>query len=165
MNIAFFSDPFPPAVNGVANAVHDSAHTLARRGHKVCVVTVSHERRKKVRELSEGNFRILVLPSLGVPVYPDAQFGAPLGLSLPAMLRFKPDVIHSNTPFSVGMEALYASILRGVPLIGTHHTFFDHYLKHVYLDYKWSRRATWKMTVGYYNRCDLVVSPPQSLSP
>lgn len=51
-----------------------------------------------------------------------------------------------------------------IPLVGTHHTFYDDYLKHIKLDYKWGKKISWKTTVGYYNRCHLVLSPTQSLA-
>ena len=50
-----------------------------------------------------------------------------------------------------------------VPLVGTHHTFYDDYLKHVKLDYPWGKKFTWKYTIAYYNRADVVTSPSRAL--
>jgi glycosyltransferase involved in cell wall biosynthesis len=82
---------------------------------------------------------------------------------LKAVREFNPDVIHTHTPFAVGWSAVYAARTLHIPLVGTHHTFFDHYLSHVHLDYAWARNLVWKLTVKYYNRCTIVISPTRSL--
>jgi 1,2-diacylglycerol 3-alpha-glucosyltransferase len=88
----------------------------------------------------------------------------PLGFSMLGVHKFKPDIIHTHTPFGVGWEAIYAATILGVPAVGTHHTFYDHYLRHVYLDYEVSKKMSWYYTVAYYNRCDLVMCPSRSLA-
>ena len=49
-------------------------------------------------------------------------------------------------------------------IVGTHHTFYDYYLKHIKMDYNWAKKVSWKYTVEFYNRCDLVISPTCSLA-
>jgi glycosyltransferase involved in cell wall biosynthesis len=78
--------------------------------------------------------------------------------------QFRPDVIHVHTPFGAGWASVAVSKLWGIPLVGTHHTFFDHYLKHVYLDYAAGKKFSWKYTVWFYNRCTMIVSPSKSLA-
>jgi glycosyltransferase involved in cell wall biosynthesis len=53
--------------------------------------------------------------------------------------------------------------MLGVPLVGTHHTFYDDYLKHVKLDYEWGKEFSWKYMITYYNRSDAVTSPTRAL--
>lgn len=164
MRIALFTDTFPPEVNGVAHSVARSAEALAKRGHDVSVFTVSKSTLKALRMVSGGRYAVETIPSIGIPIYLGVRTTIPIGLALRKVSRFKPDIIHSHTPFSVGWEAVWAARFLGVPLVGTHHTFFDHYLKHVHLDYKWARRFSWKITVGYYNRCNMVISPTLALA-
>ena len=164
MRIAICTDTFPPEVNGVANAAFHSARALTRAGPEGCVFTVSKLGAKELEAMGEGTFRVETIPSIGLPIYLGVRATPPVGLALGKMRRFKPDVIHSHTPFSMGWEAVWAARMLGVPLVGTHHTFFNHYLEHVHLNYSWAERLSWKLTVGYYNRCDLVVSPTRSLA-
>jgi glycosyltransferase involved in cell wall biosynthesis len=49
-------------------------------------------------------------------------------------------------------------------VIGTHHTFFDHYLKHVHLDFSWARAFSWQTTVRYYNHCNLIICPSMAIA-
>lgn len=164
MRIALFTDTFPPEVNGVAHSVARSAEALATRGHDVSVFTVSKSTRKELRKVSGGRYAVETISSMGIPIYLGVRTTIPIGLALRKVSRFKPDIIHSHTPFSVGWEAVWAARFLKVPIVGTHHTFFDHYLKHVHLDYSLARRLSWKLTVGYYNRCHLVISPTKSLA-
>lgn len=163
MRIAFFTDTFPPEVNGVANTVAHAARALARSGNTVRVFTVSKLSARELQKKAGGLYEVETVPSVGLPIYLGVHITLPVGLALRKTARFKPDIIHSHTPFSMGWEAVWAARFLKVPIVGTHHTFFDHYLKHVHLDYEWARRLSWKLTVGYYNRCDLVVSPTRSL--
>ena len=164
MRIALFTDTFPPEVNGVANSVVHIARSLSARGHVVRVYTVSKVRAEELERTSGGTFSVKVLPSIGLPIYLGVRVTAPFGFALRDIRAFKPDIVHSHTPFSVGREAVIAALKLRVPLIGTHHTFFNHYLKHVHLDYQWAQKLSWKLTVDYYNRCDTVISPTHSLA-
>lgn len=163
MRIAIFSDTFPPQTNGVANVAYQSAKNIAELGHKVIVFTVT----KKTSNLNISNLenlKIIRLPSLPALVYPGERLTIPLGISFPYIKKFKPDAIHVHTPFSVGLEGALVAKLFKIPLIGTHHTFYDHYLKHIRLDYNWMKKFSWKCCVGFYNFCDLVINPSKALT-
>jgi len=167
MRIAIFSDTFPPQVNGVASVVRDSANMLASMGHDVAVFTVGDKNRKETTA-SGATFDVINLPSLSVPKFiyrgGDFAFALPPGFgTLRALKKFKPDIIHTHTPFTAGWGAVFGKKLCGVPLIGTHHTFYDDYLKHVKIDYAWGRKFSWQYTVAYYNRADVVTSPSRVL--
>lgn len=163
MRIAIFSDTFFPQINGVTTAVYQSAKSLTKLGHEVMIFTVAPDAAKYI-DPDIKNLAIISLPSVPALIYPALRFTLPLGFSLNKLRKFKPDIIHSHTPLSVGWEAVMCSKFFKIPLVGTHHTFYDDYLKHIKLDYKWGKKFSWKSTVGYYNRCDLVLSPTKSLA-
>lgn len=164
LRIALFSDTFPPDVNGVANFVSFSAQTLAERGHKVEVYTVSRTSQKRLNEKFHKKFRIFTSLSFRSPIYSDTRVPIPTGLIFPHIFKFKPNIIHAHTPFTLGWEAVMAAKILRIPLIGTHHTFYDHYLKHAKIDFDAARKATWKYTTGFYNFFDIVTTPSQSLA-
>ena len=164
MRIAIFSDTFFPQINGVANVAYQSAKSLADLGHEVVVFVASAKSNKETVKNS-GNFKVVFYPSMPAFVYPNERAAFPVGISASVQLmKFNPDIIHSHTPFSIGWAAIFAAKSSGAKLVGTHHTFYDHYLKHVKMDYDWGKKLSWKLTVGYYNFCDLVLSPTQSLA-
>ena len=163
MKIAIFSDTFPPQVNGVANIAYQSAKILSELGHKVIVFAVAKKSPKNSNVLESENLKIVRLPSLPALVYPGERLAIPFFVSLPHIIKFKPNIIHIHTPFLVGWEGILAAKILKIPLVGTHHTFYDHYLKHAKLDYRWMKKVSWKYTVACYNFCDLVLSPAQCL--
>ncbi len=164
MKIAIFSDTFAPLVNGVSSVVFQSALGLAELGHTIKVFTVSAYNKKELNKITSGKFEVIALPSFKTPIYKGLRATLPVGMSILKVKKFNPDILHSHTPFAVGWEAVWANKMFNTPLVGTHHTFYDYYLKHVKLDYKWTKKPAGKFMVAYYNRCDLVLSPTHSLA-
>lgn len=164
MNIAFFTDTFIPQVNGVANTVYRSAQELTSLGHNVCIYTISKKSKKELNKLTGDKIKVFTIPSVSALIYKGERIAIPMGLSIKEMRKFKPDIIHTHTPFSMGKEAILCAKKLNIPLVGTHHTFYDYYLKHIYLDYDWTKKFSWNYTVKYYNHCKTVISPTQSLA-
>ena len=164
MKIAIFTDTFPPQINGVSHFVWKSAAALAKNGHevRVFIATSSKDASKKLSGYSD-NPSLIFLPSLPFFGYPGERLTIPMGFGIKEIAKFKPDVIHLHTPFGVGIEAVLAGKIFGIPIVGTHHTFFDHYLKYVYLDFEKIKKLTWHSTMAFYNRCNLILSPSKSL--
>ena len=126
------------------------------------------DKNRKETTASGAVFAVIKLPSLSVPKFiyrgDDYAFALPPGIgTLRALKKFKPDIIHTHTPFFAGWGAVIGKKLCGVPLVGTHHTFYDDYLKHVKIDYPWGKKFSWKYTIAYYNHADVVTSPSRAL--
>jgi len=165
MRIAIFSDTFLPQLNGVATTVYQSAKSLAQRGHKVMIFTVSKNFfAKQLGNSDIKNLQIISLPSVPALVYSKERFHIPFSATYFRLKKFAPDVIHVHTPFGSGWMGVQGSKKLGVPLVGTHHTFYDDYLKHVKMDYGWGKKLSWKATAAFYNKCDLVLSPTKFLA-
>ncbi len=167
MNIAIWSDTFPPQVNGVASVASDLADAYTKLGHDVAVFTVVEKNRVK-KSAGDAAFAVHKIPSFFMPksIYPGEGLAVALMPgpgTIRALKKFKPDIIHAHTPFLAGWGAVLGKKILNVPLVGTHHTFFDDYLKHVKLDYPWGRKFSWNYTVAYYNRSDAVTTPSRAL--
>lgn len=164
MRIAIFTDTFFPLINGVAYTAYQSAEYLVEMGHEVIVVTAMDSENKKVLKQNK-KFEVVFSSSMPLGFYPKERMALPFDpIVFKKLKKFKPDIIHSHTPFSVGWSAVLVAKTLHVPLVGTHHTFYDHYLKYVMLDHSVGKKLSWKYTVFYYNFCDLVLSPSQSLA-
>lgn len=163
MKIALFSDTYFPQVNGVVNVVKQMAISLSEQGHNVVVFTVSSEAEKKLNKDTGGKYKVSLLPSMPFYGYQGERVSYFLGSALAKTKRFKPDVIHVHTPFAVGWEGVLCAKTLKIPLVGTHHTFYDHYLKHVKLEKQSWKKLSWKYTAAFYNRCNLVLIPSRAL--
>jgi 1,2-diacylglycerol 3-alpha-glucosyltransferase len=164
MKIAIFSDTFPPQTNGVANVAYQSAKNLSNRGHKVIVFTVAKKFFAGPINSRWDKFEVIALPSIPAMAYSAERFHIPFSATYYRLKKFNPDIIHTHTPFGAGWMAVRSAKMLKKNLVGTHHTFYDHYLKHVKMDYQWAKKLSWKLTVKYYNHCNLILSPTQSLA-
>lgn len=162
MRIAFFSDNFYPELSGITDTILTTGGELLKRGHEVCYVAphYSHEDRalagggvaEEQAHAVVGKVPVLRLPSFPVPS-PTGQsrFALPTGKSLAFLASFKPDVIHTQSPYGVGWEALRAAKRLRVPLVGTNHTAIEDFFPFPSL---MRRYDAW-----YYNHCAFVTAP------
>ncbi|MDE1925313.1 MAG: glycosyltransferase [Patescibacteria group bacterium] len=176
MRIAYFADNFYPEISGISDSIITTGEELRKRGHEVVYVAPWYgkkefkparrydEHKKLIHDIRE-DLPVRRVPSLPFPNSPTGQsrIAMPFGFTLPFMRRFKPDIIHSQAPHGVGLEALYAALALDVPLVGTEHTpveEFFHYSPAVAATFgaQWLRWERW-----YYNRCRFVTAPYQGL--
>ncbi|KAJ6572097.1 glycosyltransferase family 4 protein [Mycena capillaripes] len=126
ISIAMITDFFHPAVGGVENHVYMLSAYLIRRGHKVIVITHSHQPdRVGVRWL---------VPSLKVYYIPFVPIAS--SATLPQFLTFLPylrtilirehiHLIHAHASLSsLGHEGILHSHLLGVRTVFTDHSLF-----------------------------------------
>ena len=127
MRVMLFSDTYPPQVNGVANCVYNLAHALHEDGHTVMVCTVLAKRR--IRTPQHEPFPVIRTRAMPLPMYNDFSLAPPVGLALTRVVRrFRPDLVHCHTPFSIGWHGVRACNTYRIPVIGTHHTLFGDYV-------------------------------------
>ena len=92
-----------------------------------------------------------------------SRIAIPCGASLPFLYRFNPDVIHTQSPFGAGLEALLASRVLGVPLVGTNHTPIEEFVHYSPVFGNRSALFARKYFAWYYNRCVFMTAPYQGL--
>ncbi|OGC50743.1 hypothetical protein A2716_01755 [candidate division WWE3 bacterium RIFCSPHIGHO2_01_FULL_40_23] len=123
MKIAFFTDTFLPQINGMATSIANFAYGLGKNGHKV-LIFVPKVKGINRQEFRAKNVKIVHLPSMPAFIYPEFRLSF---LGLPIVLRevskFRPDVIHLQTPFLVGLDALLSAKIFKIPLVGTIHIY------------------------------------------
>lgn len=166
MRILFYSDNFYPEMSGISDSIISTGRGLQALGHEVAFAGPKY---------SDGNYAFVgaardeFLEAEGFTVFriPSLPFAGsasgqsrnviPMGWSLAFVRRWKPDIIHSQTPFGSGFEALWASRLFGIPLIGTNHTHIHEFIK-IYgpIRTAWAESLMQKFFSFYYNRCACV---------
>lgn len=170
MRVCLFTDSFLPYISGVSSAVYNQANELARRGHEVSIFHPRPHRKdhgKPVAGLAP-QVKVFGLP-LSVPTFniPKLRFAVPLFIyTYRRLLKAPPDLIHVHTEFGCGLEGLLLGGWRKVPVVGTFHTFFAEpdYLKQFHIpNFAFTRKAMWKYSVAFFNRCAHIVSPSRSV--
>ncbi len=123
MRILITTDWYKPVVNGVVTSVDNLTKGLIQAGHEVRILTLSQD----IHSRKEGNVYYIGSISAGI-VYEKAS----LKLIMPEniaqdILKWKPDVVHSQCEFStfgIAREIAYAC---RIPLIHTYHTVYENY--------------------------------------
>ena len=126
MKILITTDTYSPMVNGVVTSIKNLAGELKRRGHEVRILTLSDN----YKEYIEND--VYYLSALHTKVYPGAKIQSPIsGRVIKEILIWQPDIIHSQTEFSVMLTAKLLSRLLNIPIVHTYHTLYEDYLKYI----------------------------------
>ena len=131
MRILFCSDTYPPQVNGVSVVTALSVRGLAARGWTVGVVAPRYPvgTTDPFRDDGAAPDVEVRIASLPLPVYPETRLCAP---DFPAVWtaarRFRPDIVHSATEFTLGRIGQLVGRWLEVPLTSSYHTDFAKYV-------------------------------------
>ncbi len=120
MKIALVTETYPPEVNGVAMTLSRLVGGLRARGHEVGIV-----RPRQVAERSGA------AETEAIPFYKSLRIGMPATGRLRARWRIRrPDLVHVATEGPLGLAALRAARLLGLPVSSSFHTNFHAYGGH-----------------------------------
>ncbi|MDQ3862928.1 MAG: glycosyltransferase family 1 protein [Actinomycetota bacterium] len=118
MRIAFFTETFLPATDGVVTRLKHTIEELLKMGDEMLVIAPKYGE-------GPGSYEgvpIHRVSSVPFPPYPQIKL-APINPGVGAALRrFGPDLIHAVNPFILGSGAPFYSRRLNVPLVASYHT-------------------------------------------
>ncbi|PKN86423.1 MAG: hypothetical protein CVU46_07705 [Chloroflexi bacterium HGW-Chloroflexi-8] len=160
MKIALTTDSFVEGQGGVSTAVAALARTLHQRGHQVIVFSAADPSHKHT------DLDVIGLRALRYERFPGGR--APVGpVKLTRELaRFHPDVIHNHSMSVMGMQALVAARLLGIPILGTCHVYLAGFLNYApvsLVGLPLVEKAAWQYTVTFFNRFPHVTTPSEGM--
>jgi 1,2-diacylglycerol 3-alpha-glucosyltransferase len=155
MRVAIFTESYEPVVNGVSVSVRTLIDGLTARGHDVHVFAASF--RGHV-DLCENVYRF---PALHSRFNPDYPFPSPYSRELKKVFAdLKPDVVHTQTPYCLGLAGMRWAKQFGIPLVSTNHTFYLQYAHYVpVVPQSFTRFVLANHMRKYYSACSRVVVP------
>lgn len=157
MNIAFFSESYKPYVSGVTNSIETLKKGLEELGHKVLVFSPDYPGAKHI----ENVYRF---PSLPAP-YPGYRLAIPMpGRFFDVLEKEKIDIIHSHSPYQLGLLSMnYARKLK-VPFVFTMHTILSQYMYYIPLiPERFSGSLMSSYIKWFCNRCSCVIAPAKKV--
>ena len=134
MRIGLFTDTYPPFINGVSTSVYMLKKALEKEGHTVFVVTLNNS---SLHYQFEDNDTVIKVPGLPIGFYDYRVTTVYPVRALNVIRKWKLDVIHSHTEFSVGTFARIIARQYNIPLVHTYHTMYEDYTHYI--------------TKGYFN--------------
>lgn len=162
LKIAFYTDSFLPAIDGVVVSILNFKRELENRGHEVYIYASGTQ---KTRQMVKGDKHIRISTGVKFRKYPQYSLALfPLSSKLKS-LNLKFDISHAHTPFMMGVHALVLSKVDRTPIVGSFHTLFtdssvikDYLVDNKYVT-KMVMKYSWKYARQFYNRCDGVAAP------
>lgn len=123
MNIALFSDTYPPEINGVATSTRSLFQTLLANGHQVLVIT-TNPTSKEVTYI-DG---ILRIPGAELKKLYGYRMSWIFNSKAMKIIRaFQPDVVHIQTDAGIGIFGHIVTRLLKLPKVYTYHTMYEDY--------------------------------------
>lgn len=156
--IGFFSESYLPRISGVTQSLEAFTDSLRQQGHRVVVVAPMY------RDYDDADPDVIRFPSIRQSTdFPLAIPYSPSGWRRLRALGL--DVIHTHSPFTMGVVgARFARRLR-IPLVFTYHTLYDEYVHYVpWIGSRLTRPMVRTYAVAYANRCNCVLAPSQTLA-
>lgn len=149
MIVGQFVDTYPPCLDGVGRVTQSYCETLTAMGHEAWYIAP-----QAPGAAETYTFPVLLQHSIKVP-------GEKFRLGLPSIdLHYRRrledipfDIVHAQSPFSAGEEALRIARRRQVPLVSTFHSKYyqDFYDK---TKSKTIAQGVVNHIVRFYNQCD-----------
>jgi glycosyltransferase involved in cell wall biosynthesis len=139
VRIAFFTETFLPATDGVVTRLCRTIEELGRMGDEVMIFAPSNDRPD-----SYAGAKIYSTPGITFPHYPQIRLAPPHPWIGRALREFRPDVIHVVNPIIHGPGGVYFARRMKVPLVCSYHTNIATYAPYYKLGFlvNFARSAT-----------------------
>ncbi|MEM3839216.1 MAG: glycosyltransferase [Candidatus Micrarchaeaceae archaeon] len=158
LNIAFYTDTYLPAVDGVVSSMLNFKKELERRGHSVYIFTSGNPGRKFGKD-------VFVFPGVKFKPYPQYSIAVFPFSSSSKLKSLSIDMIHAQTPFVMGFAGLLAAKFGRYPIASTFHTMINN--KSVIEQYyprnkglkRFTKKYLWMYTKFFYTKSNLTIAP------
>lgn len=165
MKIGFFSETYRPDINGVITSIESFRHELERQGHEVYVFAPGTEAFSNPWKPKKRERNIYRFSSFSYPLYKSIRVAAPFDVrAARAIKKLDLDVVHSHTPFSLGLFASWVSRQYDIPHIHTYHTLYPEYAKFYFPGFKkWNQKTAEKLSAIFCNAATEIISPSDGI--
>lgn len=165
MKIGFFSETYLPDINGVITSMRSFIQELERAGHEVYVFVPGADLfpapwKQKRRERHVYRFN-----SFSYPLYKSIRVAIPFNVpATRAIDRLDLDVVHSHTPFSMGLFAAWVARQHQIPHVHTYHTLYPEYAKFYFPGFKkWNEKGAEKLSAVFCNNATEIIAPSDGI--
>lgn len=157
MKILITTETYYPVVNGVVRSLLNLKKSLEDRGHEVKVLTLSHG----VRSYKSADAYYVGSLS-ATKIYPDARIFHILAKTyLRELVKWEPDVIHTQSEFSTFVMAILISMQVKCPIIHTYHTVYEDYTHYITRNKKAGIKLVAMVSKSWADRVDYMIAPTE----
>jgi glycosyltransferase involved in cell wall biosynthesis len=150
VRIAFFTETFLPATDGVVTRLRYTLEELARVGDDMLVVAPRYPDGGPDSYAGAPIYRV---PGVPFPPYPRIKLSSAHPGVGRALRRFRPDLVHAVNPIILGPSGIFYARRLKVPLVASYHTNVAAYARYYKLNF-FSDAARW-WTRQLHNRAEV----------
>jgi len=122
VKILLVTDTYYPTVNGVVTSTNNLYKALKELGHSVRILTLSDSFKEKISD------HVYYVRAMGISIYPDVKIKDLFhNKVVDLLIKWKPDIIHTQTEFSTMSIAKHISKELNIPMVHTYHTLWEDY--------------------------------------
>jgi glycosyltransferase involved in cell wall biosynthesis len=163
LKIALVTDTYYPRINGVSASTQIFAEEFGKLGHEVHIYAPAFPNATD----DSDHYKVYRFPSLYLFFDPEDRLPLP-GRDKKLIQFFKDqkyDIVHTQTPFTLGGPAVKWARETGAKVVHTYHTLFAAYTEH----YLWFIPKAWGIGYAksasrkYCDSCDLVITPSSAM--
>ena len=156
MKIAYFNANLRPGQDGVTRVVYKMIEGALERSHQVMGIASTPP------EANETIVPILKVRSVPLPLQKSYRIALPGYQRFEKELRaFQPDILHINSPCTLGFGAMKFAHEFNVPIVATYHTHFPTYPRYYHLSK--FENLTWRISRSLYNNVDTTFVPTRPI--
>ncbi len=159
MNIAFFSDTYLPQINGVVTSMEIFRQTLEEKGHNVYIFCPQTSFGQKKADPSY----VFRFKSAKLFFQPEYRLSWPYSRALSKFKSLNIDIIHTHTPFTMGMLAVFLAQMYKKPLVHTYHTLFMEYIHYLPIPSDYAKNFVTWASKSFCNQNHLVIVPSRHI--
>jgi len=157
MKIGFFTDTYSPSINGVVTSINSFATELQNLGHKVFIFAPDANQKKTDPKYV---YRYKSIPLIGNR---EQLVINPMNHAV-TLKNIELDIIHAQTPFTLGWIALRQAKKKNIPIIHTYHTLFTEYVHYLPFSKGLGLWLTKRGSRDFCNRCNGIVVPSNAIA-
>jgi 1,2-diacylglycerol 3-alpha-glucosyltransferase len=159
MKVLITTEWYTPTVNGVVTSVLNLRSELIKLGHDVKILTLSDTKKSFEKD------GVISIGSLGAgKIYPGARLSLRRDNKYIAeLIRWQPDVVHSQSEFSTFLIARNIANKLEIPLVHTYHTVYENYTHYFSPVEKWGKAMAAVFTTATLKHADSVIAPTEKV--
>lgn len=159
MKILITTDLYTTETNGVVTSVKNLSDELVARGHDVRILTVADG----LHSCQIGNVFYIRSVPIGA-IYPDVRMPTSYHHRLiKELIKWEPQVIHSQCEFFSFQFARYISKKTGAPIVHTYHTLYEQYATYVIPIKGVGEKAVGKLSKVRLKNVQRVIAPTRKV--
>jgi glycosyltransferase involved in cell wall biosynthesis len=172
LKILIVTDTYRPRINGVVTSIDTFANEFRKLGHEAHIVAPEFPVKRRADHMGEADKMeefVTRIKSHYLFFDPEDRLPNPY---LPSsrikiseeILNHKYDVIHTQTPFTLGVEAVKWAKRMDCPIVHTYHTMFEAYIHYFKFMPKWMSMPIAKgISKWYCDKMDLNITPSSQM--